>query len=89
MKRLPHSGGVDGGGTVTRTRKATGEALHVPGRNPRRETDPITDDTGKWIGGVRVAGGLSVDVAQDGSEESGVHGGVHNPRTVEHSSYSS
>jgi hypothetical protein len=52
-----HSGGVFGGGTVTRTREATGEALHVPGRNPWRETVPITDDTGKWSGGVRVADG--------------------------------
>jgi hypothetical protein len=52
-----HSGGVFGGGTVTRTRKATGEALHAPGRNPRRDPVPITDDTGKWSGGVRVADG--------------------------------
>ena len=52
-----HSGGVSGGGTVTRTREATGEALHVPGRNTRRETVPITGDTGKWNGGVRVADG--------------------------------
>ena len=52
-----HSGGVFGGGTVTRTREATGEALHAPWRNPRRETVPITDNTGKWIGGVRVADG--------------------------------
>ncbi len=57
-----HSGGVFGGGTVTRTRKATGEALHAPGRNPRRETVPITDDTGKWSGGVRVADGSVVAV---------------------------
>jgi hypothetical protein len=41
------SGGVFDGGTVTRTREATGEALHVPGRNSRRKTASITDDTGK------------------------------------------
>jgi hypothetical protein len=41
------SGGVFGGSTVTRTREATGEALHVPGRNFRRKTASITDDTGK------------------------------------------
>ncbi len=52
-----HSGGVYDGGTVTRTCEATGEALHAPGRKPRRETVPITDDTGKWSGGVRVADG--------------------------------
>jgi len=41
------SGGVFDGSTVTRTREATGEALHVPGRNSRRKTASITDDTGK------------------------------------------
>ena len=54
---LVHSGGVFGGGTVTRTCEATGEALHAPWRNPRSKTSPITDDTGKWSGGVRVADG--------------------------------
>ncbi len=52
-----HSGGVFDGGTVTRTREATGEALHAPWRNPWSKTAPITDDTGKWSGGVRVADG--------------------------------
>jgi hypothetical protein len=55
-----HSGGVFGGGTVTRTREATGEALHAPWRNRRSKTVPITDDTGKWSGGVRVADGSVV-----------------------------
>jgi len=41
------SGGVFDGSTVTRIRKATGEALHAPGRNSRRKTTSITDDTGK------------------------------------------
>ena len=41
------SGGVFDGSTVTRTREATGEALHVPGRNSRRKIASITDDTGK------------------------------------------
>ncbi len=61
-----HSGGVYDGGTVTRTRKATGEALHVPWRNLRSKTVPITDDTGKWNGGVRVADG-SVVVVKPGN----------------------
>jgi hypothetical protein len=61
-----HSGGVDGGGTVPRTREATGEALHAPWRNPRRETVPITGDTGKWSEGVRVADG-SVVVVKPGN----------------------
>ncbi len=61
-----HSGGVYDGCTVTRTCEATGEALHAPGRNPRRETVPITDDTGKWNGGVRVADG-SVVVVKPGN----------------------
>ncbi len=52
-----HSGGVFGGGTVTRTRKATGEALHVPWRNPWSKSAPITDDIGKWSEDVRVADG--------------------------------
>ena len=57
-----HSGGVFDGGMVTRTREATGETLHAPGRNPRSKTVPITDDTGKWSGGVRVADGSVVAV---------------------------
>ena len=57
-----HSGGVFDGGTVTRTCKATGEALHAPWRNPWSKTAPITDDTGKWSGGVRVADGSVVAV---------------------------
>jgi len=57
-----HSGGVFDGGTVTRTCEATGEALHAPWRNRRSKTVPITDDTGKWNGGVRVADGSVVAV---------------------------
>ena len=59
------SGGVSDGGTVTRTCKATGEALHAPWRNPWSKTVPITGDTGKWSGGVRVADG-SVVAAKPG-----------------------
>ncbi len=70
---LVHSGGVFGGGTVTRTRKATGEALHVPWRNSRSKTVPITDDTGKWSGGVRVADGSVV------AEKPGNAGGAKGP----------
>jgi hypothetical protein len=61
-----HSGGVYDGGTVTRTCEATGEALHAPWRNPWSKTVPITDDTGKWNGGVRVADG-SVVVVKPGN----------------------
>ncbi len=59
---LFHSGGVFGGGTVTRTCEATGEAPHAPWRNPWSKTASITDDTGKWSGGVRVADGSVVAV---------------------------
>ncbi len=68
-----YSGGVFGGGTVTRTCEATGEALHVPWRNLRSKTSPITDDTGKWSGGVRVADGSVV------AEKPGNAGGAKGP----------
>ncbi len=68
-----HSGGVFGGGTVTRTCEATGEALHAPGRNLRKETVAITDDTGTWSEGVRVADGSVV------AEKSGNAGGAKGP----------
>lgn len=47
-------------GTVTRTRKATGEALLAPSRNRRSKVDHITGVTGKLVEGERVAEGLVV-----------------------------
>ena len=46
-------GGSDG--TMTRTHRATGEALLAPARNCRRKVDTITGGTGKCIEGERVA----------------------------------
>src|SRR5215467_7299931 len=45
------------GSTVTRTRRATGEALLVPPRNRRSKVGPITGDPGKWAEDDRVAEG--------------------------------
>ena len=51
----PRRGGSDS--TVTRTCRATGEALLVPGRNHRSRVDRITGATGKSIDGERVTDG--------------------------------
>ena len=51
-------GGSDG--TVTRARRATGEALLVPPRNRRKRVGPITSAPGKWADGERVADGPGV-----------------------------
>jgi hypothetical protein len=51
----PWRGGSDS--TVTRTCRATGEALLVPVRNHRRRVDRITGSTGKSVDGERVADG--------------------------------
>ena len=50
------------GGTVTRTRRATGEALLAPPRNRRDRIRPITSAPGKWAEGERVAEGSAVAV---------------------------
>src|SRR5271154_1471167 len=46
--------------TVTRTCRATGEALLVPRRNHRSRVDRITGSTGKSIEGERVTDGFEV-----------------------------
>ena len=51
-------GGSDG--TMTRTHRATGEALLAPVRNGRSKVDAITGGTGKGIEGERVAEGRVV-----------------------------
>src|ERR1039457_7276919 len=51
-------GGSDS--TVTRTYRATGEALLVPRRNHRSRVDRITGSTGKSIEGERGADGSEV-----------------------------
>jgi hypothetical protein len=51
----PRRGGSDS--TVTRTCRATGEALLVPARNRRSRVDRITGSTGKSVDGERVADG--------------------------------
>jgi hypothetical protein len=51
-------GGSDS--TVTRTRRATGEALLVPPRNRRSQVGPITGGPGKWAEDERVAEGFVV-----------------------------
>ena len=43
---------------VTRTGRATGEALLAPERNLWSKVDSITVDSGKWIEGERVADGF-------------------------------
>src|SRR5437762_12431224 len=48
-------GGSDS--TVTRTRRATGEALLVPPGNRRKRVGPITSAPGKWADDERVADG--------------------------------
>ena len=53
-------GGSDS--TVTRTCRATGEALLVPARNHRSRVDRITGSTGKSIEGERVTDGFAVAV---------------------------
>ena len=55
-----HSGGVRSDSTVTRTRRATGEALLVPLRNWRSKVGRITGDPGKSTEDERVAEGLAV-----------------------------
>ena len=47
----------DSGGTMTRTDRATGEALLVPAGNRRSKVGPITGSTGKWVEDERVADG--------------------------------
>jgi hypothetical protein len=51
-------GGSDS--TVTRTSRATGEALLAPVRNRRSKVGPITGNPGKWAEGERVADGSAV-----------------------------
>jgi len=45
---------------MTRTYKATGEALLVPVRNHWSKVYPITGNTGKWVEGERVVDGCVV-----------------------------
>jgi hypothetical protein len=54
----------DNGGMVTRTHRATGEALTAPARNNWRKVSPITRDTGKWTEGGRVAEGPALAMKQ-------------------------
>src|SRR6201988_281610 len=54
----PRRGGSDS--TVTRTCRATGEALLVPARNRRSKVGRITGDTGKSAEDERVAAGSGV-----------------------------
>ena len=51
------SGGVGSDSTVTRTRRATGEALLAPRRNRRSQVGRITGAPGKSANGERVADG--------------------------------
>jgi hypothetical protein len=55
-----HSGGVGSDSTVTRARRATGEALLVPPRKGRSPGRPRTRAPGKWADGERVAEGPGV-----------------------------
>ena len=57
MRRDTRRGGSDG--TVTRTRRATGEALLAPPRKRRSQVRPITSD-GKRADGERVTEGSAV-----------------------------
>jgi hypothetical protein len=50
------------GGTETRTRRATGEALLAPSGKRRKGAGPITSGPGKWADGERVAEGPGVAV---------------------------
>ena len=45
---------------MTRTRRATGEALLVPPGKRRSQVRPITSAPGKWVEGERVEDGLVV-----------------------------
>ncbi len=45
---------------MTRTRRATGEALLVPPGKRRSQVRPITSVPGKWVEGERVEDGLVV-----------------------------
>src|SRR6516165_115473 len=67
-----HSGGVISGGTMTRTRRATGEALLAPSRKRRSQVRPITTTPGKGAEGERVAEGPAV--ARKGSNVPGAIG---------------
>lgn len=51
-------GGSDS--TMTRTHRATGEALPIPVRNDRSKVDLITGEPGKWVEDGRVADGFVV-----------------------------
>src|SRR5204863_6000801 len=77
--RRPHRGaeGLDPAGDVGRTRGACEHALAGGGTGDDRRiaSQPVACTTLHPIGSL--------------STRSGVHLGVHNPRTVEHSSYSS
>jgi len=50
----------DSDSMVTRTRRATGEALLAPARKSWRRICPITRETGKWVEGERAADGSVV-----------------------------
>jgi hypothetical protein len=67
-----HSGGVISDGTMTRTRRATGEALLVPPRKRRSQVRPITTTNGKGAEGERVAEGPAV--ARKGGNAPGAMG---------------
>ena len=71
-RRGVHSGGVISDGTMTRTRRATGEALLVPPRKRRSQVRPITTTPGKGAEGERVAEGPAV--ARKGSNVPGAIG---------------
>src|SRR5882672_560048 len=69
----PRRGGSDS--TVTRTCKATGEALLVPARNRRSRVGRITGETGKSAEDERVAAGSVV--AMKRSNVCGAKGPCH------------
>ena len=59
----------DSGSTMTRTGRATGEALLAPVRNHRSKVGSITGNTGKWAEGERVADGRVVCARQRTGQE--------------------
>ena len=69
----PRRGGSDS--TVTRTCRATGEALLVPARNRRSRVGRITGETGKSAEDERVAAGSAV--AMKRSNVRGAKGPCH------------
>ena len=58
MRRELRRGESDG--TVTRTRRATGEALLAPPRKRWSHVQAMTSDPGKWADGERVTDGPAV-----------------------------